>query len=728
MKRFLILLSVISVLAGACKKVPSPGTWTKEDELKAEQFDAAAMLFSELLCRNVTPEELIELKDKKIEPEIGRVTDDSNPFDRAVKIDEKESAEFYFGGLVGWNPAVFEETAGGSIIDLTPIGLGRLEFFREPDGSNVGYATVDIPCMPHLERITYKTPLQMGLNDAEYPSPARYGEVFLHQGRYYICVRAGTGYLSDESGLLVCIEPGKGTNWVDYLDNEDWGCWKPRQNWYDVAFISRYLTLCTDSKFRQDKAQIVRKFPGKIFPKLQRWHNYDSQEYVGDLTWGFGTLEAGYYHVTHFNADIAKEKSAGVKVVIARDATEGDYKASAARWYRRFHFYTLPSVCTTKTQLSAQTYKYTGKGGWEDFFEDDYNSPIIYTMNAVRFYETLPDGYQRVNIWDDSEVGDGNQDPDGFYRAGSESELNNYISINTTVKVRLTDNIKLSSSLIINGPKTATIDLNGHTLNRGLGSMVSGVGQVIGVRSGAVLNMSNGYITGGWGGDGGGIFNVGTVNLTNVSIYANNGNDRGGGIANHGTLTMKDCTVSENTSFDSMDLTGGGGIFNYEGATATLTNVVFSDNDNRKYGGAGLVNMGTATLIDCTFIDNSCPTNGGGIWNSGTLSIEGGSIRNNSVSSGVGGGILNKGKLSLKGSPVIAGNVPDNLFLDSGKLITVSGALTQNADISVTLASGTGVFTSGYSSFCASISPADIFRSDNSKYSVSLSGGEASLK
>lgn len=65
-------------------------------------------------------------------------------------------------------------------------------------------------------------------------------------------------------------------------------------------------------------------------------------------------------------------------------------------------------------------------------------------------------------------------------------------------------NIDLSNStLSIASGTTVTIDLGGHTLDRKLTQRGEGGGQVVTVRSGATLNLSNGTLAGGWGGDGG---------------------------------------------------------------------------------------------------------------------------------------------------------------------------------------------------------------------------------
>lgn len=159
----------------------------------------------------------------------------------------------------------------------------------------------------------------------------------------------------------------------------------------------------------------------------------------------------------------------------------------------------------------------------------------------------------------------------------TDSELRAAVQINN-VDIKLLADINLSNSTLeITGNRTVTIDLAGHTLNRGLTKREWNTGgQVITVRKGATLNLSNGTLKGGWGGNGGGLVNEGgNVTLTNVNITGNTADDRGGGISNHGTLTMTGGSISGNTSKDGTDPKGGGGLFNYKDATATLKQVWF---------------------------------------------------------------------------------------------------------------------------------------------------------
>ncbi len=171
------------------------------------------------------------------------------------------------------------------------------------------------------------------------------------------------------------------------------------------------------------------------------------------------------------------------------------------------------------------------------------------------------------------------------YNVKNDSELREAIA-NDGANITVTADIDLSNSTLeIKANTTVTINLNGHTLDRQLTQRGEGGGQVITVRSGATLHLSNGTLKGGWGGNGGGIANEdGTANLTNVTITGCVGDDRGGGIANGagGTLTLKDCTITGNITYDKTTPKGGGGIFNAGTLNMQGTNII---NDNWKPNG-----------------------------------------------------------------------------------------------------------------------------------------------
>ena len=294
-------------------------------------------------------------------------------------------------------------------------------------------------------------------------------------------------------------------------------------------------------------------------------------------------------------------------------------------------------------------------------------------------------------------------------KAASDADLRLAASFDGA-NIQLANDIKMSNStLVIGEGKTVTIDLNGKTLDRGLTSRdFDHGGQVITVRKDAILNLSNGKLTGGYGGNGGGLANEGgTATLTDVTITGCTGDQRGGGISNAGTLTMTGGSLTNNTSNDikasSSDQTAGGGLFNFKGATATLTGVTITGNKNKVYGGGGICNFGTLNIDGCTVTGNTAGANGGAIWQEGTLNLQG----KNTITDNQAGGKAN------------------NIYLYN-TVITVTGSL-EGSQIGIRM-ENPGTFTSGYSTNNKDVAPVKYFLSDNDDYIVILKDNEAELK
>ncbi len=139
------------------------------------------------------------------------------------------------------------------------------------------------------------------------------------------------------------------------------------------------------------------------------------------------------------------------------------------------------------------------------------------------------------------------------------------------------------------------------------GSVSSGGGGGVRVNSGTSLSLIDSEISSNTpSGNGGGIYNSGTVILTNVTLSGNTAST-GAGIYNDATATLTNVTLDGNIAGGS-----GGGIYNYSGATTTLTNVTLSGNSAS--GGGGILNNGTLRLTNVTLSGNSA-SNGGGIYN-----------------------------------------------------------------------------------------------------------------
>jgi hypothetical protein len=119
--------------------------------------------------------------------------------------------------------------------------------------------------------------------------------------------------------------------------------------------------------------------------------------------------------------------------------------------------------------------------------------------------------------------------------------------------------------------------------------------------------------------NGGGIYNAGTLTVTNSTFYGNSagpGSVGGGGIYSVSTLTVIDSTFYNNSAglgYYTGQTPAGGGIYSNYG-TLTVTNSTFSGNSVGQYGGGGgIMNWcGTSTVTNSTFTGNSVGLNGGG--------------------------------------------------------------------------------------------------------------------
>jgi hypothetical protein len=157
------------------------------------------------------------------------------------------------------------------------------------------------------------------------------------------------------------------------------------------------------------------------------------------------------------------------------------------------------------------------------------------------------------------------------------------------------------------------------TITDGAGLLIDGGGdvtvsgnrelRVFTVDPGAAFSLSNLIVSDGHDADyGGGIFNKGTLTVTDSTFSDNHAADTGAGIANFGTLTVSGSTFSGNSGdFD------GGGIYN-EGERLKVTNSTFFGN-NGGLGGGGILNYGgPAEVVNSTISNNTSFEGAGGIY------------------------------------------------------------------------------------------------------------------
>ncbi|MGP8259228.1 MAG: MBG domain-containing protein [Acidobacteriaceae bacterium] len=218
-------------------------------------------------------------------------------------------------------------------------------------------------------------------------------------------------------------------------------------------------------------------------------------------------------------------------------------------------------------------------------------------------------------------TGSGNITFDSTVFAASNSTVANTITLTSG------GTLTIPSNTTITGPTTGS----GATLTNLV--TVSGGGSssdfpVFTINSGvtaaaiANLNITNGYTTG----NGGGIYNNGTLTVTSSTFANNSAGEYGGGIYNVGTLRVTGSTFSDNTG------TFGGAIINYSG-TLTVTGSTFANNSAGEDAG-GIYNNATLTLTNSTIAGNSA-TYGGGIYlGAGTATIANDILSGNTATSG----------------------------------------------------------------------------------------------
>ena len=160
----------------------------------------------------------------------------------------------------------------------------------------------------------------------------------------------------------------------------------------------------------------------------------------------------------------------------------------------------------------------------------------------------------------------------------------------------LKGDLDIRGNLIIRGASAGTTIIDAALIDR-----------VFHVFPGASLTLENLTIKNGYAFDGGGIFNEGTLILTNVNVQCHTAANQGGGIYNTGTLTVSGSSISENFAGSR-----GGAVHNL--GTSSYLDTTISSNVAVSRGG-GIFNEGAATarMINTTIVVNAAGSRGGGI-------------------------------------------------------------------------------------------------------------------
>ncbi|MGI8641150.1 MAG: choice-of-anchor Q domain-containing protein [Pyrinomonadaceae bacterium] len=227
--------------------------------------------------------------------------------------------------------------------------------------------------------------------------------------------------------------------------------------------------------------------------------------------------------------------------------------------------------------------------------------------------------------------------------------------------IRLTDSTLILTNMTLS-QNSASFTISGNpTLEVGFGGAISSFNSTVSVINSiindnfsfvgggiysviGIVNISNSKIN---NNSGGGVVGAGSgsdthtlINVVNSTFNGNNGSAVSGG---NGRISVINSTVTNNYS----------GIANGSGGILTIDRTIIGNNS-----GNGVFNHGAATISKTTIdnnTDNSVSGNGGGINNTGNMTINDSTISNNK-SGRTAGGILNAGQLTLTNSTV-SGNL-----------------------------------------------------------------------
>ena len=168
---------------------------------------------------------------------------------------------------------------------------------------------------------------------------------------------------------------------------------------------------------------------------------------------------------------------------------------------------------------------------------------------------------------------------------------------------------------IFNIASVGNLNISGVTVSGAITTSVYGGA----FNNSGYLTVTNSTITGNQAAyQGGGIFNniSGTLSVSNSTISGNTAN-LGGGIYNQGSLNISNTTIASNLAF-----TQGGGILNNGGSLSVSNSTITGNTSNL---GGGINNSGILTVTNSTISGNSSGGSGGGgggggggIYNSGT--------------------------------------------------------------------------------------------------------------
>ena len=289
----------------------------------------------------------------------------------------------------------------------------------------------------------------------------------------------------------------------------------------------------------------------------------------------------------------------------------------------------------------------------------------------------------------------------------------------------LTDDVKLTEKEAWKPANGVVLCLNGHSITseqsinsiivktsvtftltdcKGRGTIThaqSYTGCGVLVLPGGIFNMYNGHIMDNAvsSNSGGGVYVYGgSFNMYGGTIKSNTASYGGGvSVVNGGTFYMYGGSITDNIANGSFGAYGGGVYVSDDGSTFTMSGGSITENTTSSGNGGGVYVNGTFNMSGGTIENNTATIysgeaygDGGGVYvNGGTFTMAGGGITNNTATSRFGGGVCvgENAAFTVSGNVAVTENLSsgaaNDVYLFSGKYITVDGKLDSKARIGV---------------------------------------------
>lgn len=172
--------------------------------------------------------------------------------------------------------------------------------------------------------------------------------------------------------------------------------------------------------------------------------------------------------------------------------------------------------------------------------------------------------------------------------------------------------------------------------------------------------------------------------LVESSIFERNSAGSGGGIATGGRLTVRNSTFKDNRAID-----GGGGISTISSfATIAVEGSTFSGNTAER--GGGIRNSGTLTINDSQFKNNIAAIYGGGIHNEGSTAISYSTFQSNTATVN-GGAIYNNSIFSEESLQLEYSTLEDNQATSGGGIFNMTGRILRVKESKIRSNTATGM-------------------------------------